>query len=80
MRATSAIHNSGDTGRHRLQWYSRGIRQRLAKLAAEGKWRERHKIYIGERHEVPGDYSELIRRSKFCLVAPGEGGRRGRLA
>lgn len=28
--------------------YSRGLRQRLARAAAEGRWRERHGILLGE--------------------------------
>ena len=39
--------------------------------AKEGAWREQHSIYIGTRDDIEGDYSQLLSRSKFCLVAPG---------
>lgn len=51
--------------------YSRGIRQRLYKIAQEQDWAEQHAILIGAREDIPGDYSQLLARSKFCLVAPG---------
>ncbi|BDA44351.1 probable glucuronosyltransferase [Coccomyxa sp. Obi] len=63
----------GDVGKARLPHYSRGIRQRLFRLAQEQKWAARHSILIGAREDIPGDYSELLSRAKFCLVAPGDG-------
>ena len=53
-------------------WCGRGIRQQLFALAQEHDWAGRHAILIGDRDDVAGDYSELLTRSKFCLVAPGE--------
>ncbi|KAL4425253.1 hypothetical protein ABPG75_009269 [Micractinium tetrahymenae] len=53
--------------------YSRGLRQRLAKAAQEGNWREKHSIAVTERDGVQGDYSELLASSTFCLVLPGDG-------
>ncbi|GLC34055.1 hypothetical protein PLESTB_000832400 [Pleodorina starrii] len=63
----------GDVGLHRKKEYSRGVRQRLFKLAAEGDWFPRYRIAIGAGHMIPGSYSEHLARSKFCLVAPGDG-------
>jgi hypothetical protein len=37
----------------------------------EDNWREKYNIMIGERGNYPGDYSEMLARSKFCLVLPG---------
>ncbi|PSC76549.1 exostosin-like glycosyltransferase [Micractinium conductrix] len=56
-----------------LPQYSRGIRQRVAKAAEEGRWREKHSMLVGEREDVEGDYSELLASSVFCLVMPGDG-------
>ncbi|KAI3425325.1 hypothetical protein D9Q98_009089 [Chlorella vulgaris] len=53
--------------------YSRGIRQSLAKAAEKGGWLEKHKIVMGEYDLMPGDYSELLASSVFCLVLPGDG-------
>ncbi|PNH11304.1 putative glucuronosyltransferase [Tetrabaena socialis] len=36
-------------------------------------WVAKHKIYIGTSDTIPGPYSEHLSRSKFCLVAPGDG-------
>ncbi|KAG2501893.1 hypothetical protein HYH03_000391 [Edaphochlamys debaryana] len=63
----------GDVGAHRLPHYSRGIRQKLFNLAVEHKWFDKHRIVIGTGEHVRGDYSQLLARSKFCLVAPGDG-------
>ena len=52
------------------QGYSRGIRQRLRRLAQENDWRGRHNILIGGS-EIEGDYSTLLASSHFCLVVPG---------
>jgi hypothetical protein len=61
----------GDVGSTRQPNYSRGIRQRLHALAQTPEWKEQYKIKIGSREEVPGDYSQGLASSKFCLVAPG---------
>ncbi|KAI3427182.1 hypothetical protein D9Q98_007119 [Chlorella vulgaris] len=53
--------------------YSRGLRQRLATASREGDWLNKHRIAVGERGAVPGDYSELMASSEFCLVLPGDG-------
>jgi hypothetical protein len=51
--------------------YSRGIRQKLRRLAADGAWGQKYNISIGTREDVPGPYDVLLMRSTFCLVAPG---------
>lgn len=53
--------------------FSRGIRQRLAQLAQEQGWREKHQILVGEEQDIAGGYSELLASSIFCLVLPGDG-------
>ncbi|KAL4452535.1 hypothetical protein ABPG75_008197 [Micractinium tetrahymenae] len=53
--------------------YSRGIRQRLVNASLEHGWKEKHNILIGEYADIPGDYSELMASSVFCLVVPGHG-------
>ncbi|KAJ9511447.1 hypothetical protein QJQ45_029894, partial [Haematococcus lacustris] len=53
---------------------SRGIRQRLYALAQQQQWATKHAIFIGEPNDIPGDYSQLLARSRFCLVAPGGDG------
>ncbi|KAG2431439.1 hypothetical protein HXX76_009454 [Chlamydomonas incerta] len=63
----------GDTGPYRAHWYSRGIRQRLAKLGYMHDWAEKHRIFVGEQFMIPGTYSEHLARSVFCVVAPGDG-------
>ncbi|KAL6749482.1 exostosin-like glycosyltransferase [Haematococcus lacustris] len=63
----------GDVGKSRLQWYSRGIRQKLYKLSIKEQWREKYTIMIGDRNDLPPGYSEWLARSKYCLVAPGDG-------
>jgi hypothetical protein len=44
----------------------------ICRLAMEDGWREKYNMMIGERGNYPGDYSEMLARSKFCLVLPGE--------
>ena len=63
----------GDVGQNRLPHYSRGVRQRLYKLSVENDWKGKHNVLIGGG-DIGGDksYSELLSRSKYCLVAPGE--------
>ncbi|KAG2450529.1 hypothetical protein HYH02_005030 [Chlamydomonas schloesseri] len=63
----------GDVGKHRLPHYSRGIRQKIYKMAMEQDWANTQKSLIGDGSNVHGDYSELLSRSLFCLVAPGDG-------
>jgi hypothetical protein len=59
-------------GEHRLPWYSRGIRQRLHQLAKKDEWAAAHRIWIGTSRELEGQYGDLLARSVFCLVMPGE--------
>ncbi|KIZ06152.1 exostosin-like glycosyltransferase [Monoraphidium neglectum] len=63
----------GDVGKNRLKHYSRGIRQRLYKLALRHGWAEKYAIRIGDRADVPGDYSRHLATAKYCLVSPGDG-------
>ncbi|GLI62946.1 hypothetical protein VaNZ11_005800 [Volvox africanus] len=63
----------GDVGLNRKPHYSRGIRQTLFRLAAEDDWYGKYRIVIGSSHMIEGSYSEQLARSKFCLVAPGDG-------
>eukprot|EP00798_Chlamydomonas_sp_ICE-L_P028399 gene28399-31534_t len=63
----------GDVGLNREYQYSRRIRQTLYKLSAEQGWREKYQIYIGTKSMYEGDYGSHLMRSKFCLVAPGDG-------
>jgi hypothetical protein len=63
----------GDVGTGRLKWYSRRIRQTLYELSQKDKWREKYNIMIGYPHDLPSGYGEWLARSKFCLVAPGDG-------
>ena len=62
----------GDMGEKRLPNYSRGLRQKLARLAAEWDWAGQHSIHIGSR-ETPSNmtYSQLLSSSVFCPVLPG---------
>jgi len=61
----------GDVGQNRLPHYSRGVRQRLHKLSVDNDWKGKHNVLIGGR-DIAGDYTDLLSRSKYCLVAPGE--------
>lgn len=51
--------------------YSRCIRQGLMKLKMKEKWDNRT-IWYGKTSDVPGEYSDVLSRSTFCLVLPGE--------
>ncbi|EFJ41258.1 hypothetical protein VOLCADRAFT_119761, partial [Volvox carteri f. nagariensis] len=62
----------GDVGKHRMAHYSRGVRQKLYKLSVENNWKSKN-VLIGGTHEVRGEYSDLLSRSQFCLVAAGDG-------
>lgn len=61
----------GDVGTHRLEWYSRRIRQRLYALSKEQRWADKYAIRLGTTEDVEGGYSEGLSSSKFCLVVPG---------
>ncbi|GFR40871.1 hypothetical protein Agub_g1522 [Astrephomene gubernaculifera] len=63
----------GDVGKGRLAMYSRGVRQKIYKMAKEGGWAAKYKFYIGDGSDVQGDYSDMLSRSTFCLVAAGDG-------
>jgi len=63
----------GDVGKHRAPNYSRGVRQKLASLAKAKNWKEKYNVSIGGGGDVPGDYTNLLSRSIFCLVLPGDG-------
>ncbi|MEW5317214.1 MAG: hypothetical protein WDW38_008534 [Sanguina aurantia] len=63
----------GDVGKHRLTHYSRGVRQSIYKMAIDGGWGKTHGVWIGDSSDVPGDYSEHLATSIFCLVAAGDG-------
>ncbi|PNH11823.1 putative glucuronosyltransferase [Tetrabaena socialis] len=63
----------GDVGKNRLKGYSRGIRQRVYSLAKANGWAEKFKFLIGDGTDVQGDYSDMLSRSVFCLVAAGDG-------
>ena len=45
------------------------------RLSVDGGWGEKVRIHILSGAEAPGQYSSLLARSTFCLVAPGEGRR-----
>ena len=41
------------------------------KQAQERDWRGQHRILIGGRDDIEGDYGQLLASSTFCLMAPG---------
>lgn len=53
--------------------YSRCIRQRLMKLSKEHNWRDKHKVLLGESNDLPGLYSDYLKKAIFCAVIPGDG-------
>ncbi|KXZ53466.1 hypothetical protein GPECTOR_7g916 [Gonium pectorale] len=63
----------GEVGKNRKPGYSRGVRQKVYRMASEGGWAQQHKSLVGDRKEIEGDYSDLLSRSIFCLVAGGDG-------
>ncbi|KAG2488349.1 hypothetical protein HYH03_013039 [Edaphochlamys debaryana] len=73
MERDILLYLRGDIGKHRLPNYSRGIRQKLYKLAHENHWARKHRIFIGEQPEIHGSYGEHLARSLFCPVLPGDG-------
>ncbi len=52
----------------------RCIRQAMLNISRAENWREKHNIMYGDRKDIKGDYSELLGRSTFCFVLPGEAG------
>jgi hypothetical protein len=42
-----------------------------ASVPLDVSWATRYRVAIGTGSEVTGDYAGLLRRSVFCLVAPG---------
>ncbi|PNH01148.1 putative glucuronoxylan glucuronosyltransferase F8H, partial [Tetrabaena socialis] len=52
--------------------YSRCIRQTLYNLSKSERWDEKYAVLLGDVRTVWGDYSELLARSLFCLVPPGQ--------
>ena len=69
LERTVLLSFQGNLGAGRLPHYSRGIRQRLHRLASRHSWRQQHNIVIAG-HEG-GDYAMLLSSSTFCLVVPG---------
>ena len=67
------LYFKGDVGTTRLKWYSRGIRQSLYLKSRAENWTQKYNIQIGSPHDLKPGYSEWLIRSKFCLVAPGDG-------
>jgi hypothetical protein len=67
----------GDVGQHREPHYSRGIRQRLRKMSQHHKWKELYNVSINDMSSFMNDYSDMMARSLFCLVAPGAHGLTG---
>ncbi|KAG2455017.1 hypothetical protein HYH02_000842 [Chlamydomonas schloesseri] len=63
----------GDVGKRRQPNYSRGVRQAIYRAAKEGDWATKHKFFIGGHDDIKGEYSNMLGRAKFCLVAPGDG-------
>lgn len=66
----------GDVARHRGDTgcvYSRCIRQRLLNISREQNWTQARAFYGDSLPELEGGYSELLQRSQFCLVLPGDG-------
>ena len=37
----------GDVGKHRLEHYSRGVRQRLYKMAIDNDWKGKYNVQVG---------------------------------
>ncbi|KAG2491270.1 hypothetical protein HYH03_010277 [Edaphochlamys debaryana] len=73
MERDILLYLRGDTGPYRAWWYSRGIRQRIAKLVYKYDWDKKYRIFVGESWQISGGYSEHLARSLFCLVVPGDG-------
>jgi hypothetical protein len=41
-------------------------------MSLENDWRNKYGIMIGDGEDLPINYGELLARSVFCLVLPGE--------
>ncbi|KAG2444184.1 hypothetical protein HYH02_009122 [Chlamydomonas schloesseri] len=63
----------GDVGKKRSMLYSRGVRQKIYNMSITHNWREKYNVLVGDGEDVHGDYSDLLSRSLFCLVATGDG-------
>lgn len=63
----------GDMGQNKPPAFSRGVRQKLYKVAKKENWRDKYAIYVGTKADNPGAYSTMMSQSKFCLVLPGDG-------
>jgi hypothetical protein len=66
-----ALAPRGDVGQHREAHYSRGIRQKLRKMALKHQWLVTQNVSINEMSTYTADYSESMSKSLFCVVAPG---------
>ena len=58
-------------GKHRHKHYSHGVRQKIYKMWKEDDWQKKYNAWIGDGKDVPLDYSDMLSRSKFCLVSMG---------
>ena len=67
------LYFKGDVGKGRFPNSSRGLRQAIYKLGLAYKDNAETRVWVGTSGDIPGDYSEHLARSKFCLVAPGDG-------
>ena len=64
---SNGTRHSGGQGHDRAE---RQLRSGRAVGLAQ-PWRQRYRVVVGDGDVARGDYSELLRRSVFCLVAPG---------
>ncbi|GIL69673.1 hypothetical protein Vretifemale_506 [Volvox reticuliferus] len=64
-----------EPGRDPACRYSRCIRQRMYNLSKDQLWKEKYDIWYGDRKDMDSnfDYSEMLSRSTFCFVLPGDG-------
>jgi hypothetical protein len=56
-----------------LPFCLRCIRQTIYNLSKKEDWKGKYNVWYGDRQDTPGDYSNLLSRSKFCLALPGDG-------
>lgn len=40
-------------------------------MSIANNWRQKYNVLVGDGQDVQGDYSDLLSRSLFCLVATG---------